>query len=120
VYLASNDAGFLNLHSSGALGEAFNDFSPDLHRASFAVDINTGWESNVTGVGARSQGKEFRISRTILPGATVKMAGGLIIVNETIRETANFPADFGFANADDWVELVLPAPSEPEDSPGVR
>lgn len=115
VYLAANDDGFLNLHSSAALGEAFNPFSPDLRRATFAVDRNTGWESNVTGIGARSQGKEFRISRAILPGPTVRAAGSMIVVNETMRETASFPARFGFANADDWVELVLPAASEPEE-----
>jgi hypothetical protein len=114
VYLASNDAGFLNLHSSGALGEGFNNFSPDLHRAAFTVDSNTGWESNVTGAGARSQGKEFRISRAVLPGPTVKLAGGMMVVNQTMRESASFPARFGFANPDDWVELVLPTGSEAE------
>jgi len=109
VYLATSEREFLNLHSSGALGEGLNSFSPDLRRAAFTVDSNTGWESNVTGIGARTQGKEYKISRAILPGVIVKMAGGMTIVNWTMRETANFPEHYGFGDADDWVVLVLPA-----------
>lgn len=52
VYVALNDSEFLNLHSSGALAEAVNSFSPDLRRPEYAVGSHAGWESNVTGVGA--------------------------------------------------------------------
>jgi hypothetical protein len=108
VYLASNNREFLNLHSSGALGEGVNSFSPDLQRPAFSVGRNTGWQSNVTGIGVRSQGKEFRISRELFPSDTVRMAGGMIVVNSTMRETANFPARYSFGSTDGWVELVLP------------
>ena len=118
VYLASSDSAFLNLHSSGALGEGVNRFSPDLKQPDFFVDRNTGWQSNVTGIGARSEGKEFKISRELFPGPTVKMAGGMMVVNRTMRETGNFPADFGFESTDGWMELVLPEPEDgDEDSP---
>jgi hypothetical protein len=38
----------------------------------------------------------------------------MMVVNQTMRESASFPARFGFANPDDWVELVLPTGSEAE------
>lgn len=108
VYLASSDSAFVNLHSSGALGEGVNRFSPDMQRPAFSLERNAGWQSNVTGIGAHSQGKEFKISRKLCPGVAVKMAGGMIVVNRTMRETANFPARYDFANTDGWTELVLP------------
>lgn len=109
VYLATSDTEFLNLHSSGALGEGVNAFSPDLHVASFSLGRNTGWESNVTGKGARCQGKEYKISRELVPPDGVKMAGGMIVVNKTMTERATFPDDPKplFSDADAWRPLVL-------------
>ncbi len=108
VYLATSDKEFLNLHSSGALGEGVNAFSPDLRIASFVLGRNTGWESNVTGKGVHCQGKEYKISRGLLP-ADVKIAGGMIVVNRTMRESATFPSEPQplFSDADAWRPLVL-------------
>jgi hypothetical protein len=55
------------------------------------------------------QGKEFRISRARLPGGTVRLAGGMGVVNMTMRANAAFPKSHGFNSADAWAELVLPA-----------
>jgi hypothetical protein len=107
VYLAINDREFLNLHSSAALGEGINSFSADLERAAFAVVNNTGWESNVTGIGARAQGKEFKLSRQKLPGSILRLAGGLMVVNREFRERAGWPERFDFAGATEWAEAVL-------------
>ena len=107
VYLAINDREFLNLHSSGALGEDINSFSADLERATFSVGNNTGWESNVTGMGARAQGKEFKLSRRKLPGSILRLAGALIVVNREIRERAVWPEGLDFTGATEWVEAVL-------------
>lgn len=109
VYFALNGREFLNLHSSGALGEGGNLFSPDSRGPEYSIGIYEGWDSNVTAIGTRGQGKEFRVRRDKLPVTTVKMAGGMTVVNRAIRETARFPLNYGFENADRWVELVLPA-----------
>jgi len=111
VYLATDDRQFLNLHSSGALGEGINSFSGDLERAAFSVGNSTGWESNVTATGVRAQGKEFKISRQKLPGSVLRLAGGLIVANREIRERALFPDRFDFGGATGWVEVLLPLSS---------
>ncbi len=108
VYLEINDREFLNLHSSAALGEGINSFSEALDRAAFSVGNNTGWESNVTGAGARAQGKEFKISRQKLPGPILRLAGGMIVVNTEIRERATWPDRLDFGGATEWVEILLP------------
>lgn len=107
VYIAINDREFLNLHSSGALGEGVNRFSEDLERAAFSVGNSTGWESNVTASGARAQGKEFKINRQRLPGSTFKLTSGLIVANREVREATRFPDRFDFAGETEWVEVVL-------------
>ncbi len=117
VYIAINEDEFLTLHSSGALGEGTSAFSPGLRGPAFAVGNAVGWQSNVTGTGVRSEGKEFRISRGKLPGATIKAAGGMIVVSATIRERAGFPGAFGFESPAGWMELVLPGTMLPETSP---
>jgi hypothetical protein len=53
------------------------------------------------------QGKEFRISRARLPGATVRLAGGMGVVNMTMRAYAAFPKGHGFSSTAKWAELVL-------------
>ena len=68
------------------------------------------WESNamprsVAGV----QGKEFKVSRVKLPGGTVRLAGGMGVVNMTMRANAAFPKSHGFSSVEKWAELVLPA-----------
>jgi hypothetical protein len=108
VFLATSDRQFLCLHSSGALGEGVNAFSSDLRKATFSLGSITGWESNVTAIATRCQGKEYRISRTKLPAATLKVAGGLMVVNRTMRESGGFPAGMDFSGPSRWVELVLP------------
>jgi hypothetical protein len=109
VYLATSDKEFLNLHSSGALGEGVNAFSPDLRVAAFSIGQNNGWESNATGRGVRSQGKEYKISRALLPNDSVRMAGGMIVVNKTMTERGTFPDEPNplFADPDTWRPLVL-------------
>jgi len=109
VYIAVSDREFLNLHSSGALGEGVNRFSESLERAAFGVGNSMGWESNVTGRGARAEGKEFKINRQKLPGSILKLASGLIVANSEVRETAQFPDRFNFADPVEWIEIVLPS-----------
>ena len=107
IYLAINDREFFNLHSSGALGEGVNSFAPDLRRAAFTVGRSSGWESNVSRAGGRLHAKEYRIARQKLPRGVLKAAGGLMVVNREMRETANFPEHYDFTSASGWVELVL-------------
>jgi hypothetical protein len=109
VYLATSDKEFLNLHSSGALGEGVNAFSPDLRVASFSIGRNSGWESNVTGKGVRCEGKEFKISRALLPADRVMLAGAMTVVNETMRERGTFPHEPWppFSDLDAWRPLAL-------------
>jgi hypothetical protein len=116
VYVATGDRQFINLHSSGSLGEGVNDLPPQGGRTTFTIVAPLGasratwWESNamprsVAGV----QGKEFKISRARLPGGIVRLAGGMGVVNTTIRESVSFPMNHGFSSTDAWAELVLPA-----------
>ncbi len=109
VYLATSDKEFLALHSSGALGEGVNAFSPDLRVASFSIGRNSGWESNVTGKGVRCQGKEFKISRALVPGDGVIMAGAMIVVNGAMKELGTFPHEPWppFSDTDAWRPLAL-------------
>ena len=83
VYVATSDRQFINLHSSGSLGEGVNDLPLQGGRTTFTVVAPLGasraawWESNamprsVAGV----QGKEFKVRRARLPGGTVRLAGG--------------------------------------------
>lgn len=109
VYVALNDSAFYALHSSGALGEGVNRFSHDLARASFSLGNNEGWESNIGERGAVSAGKEFRIRLHKLAGASVRIAGGIMAVSASRRESANFPSDYDFSSAESWVELILPS-----------
>lgn len=111
VYVATGDGRFLNLHSSGSLGEGLNDFPPEGGRTSFSVGTAVGWESNVTRTPARLQGKEYRISRARLPGTTVRLAASMSMVSFTLRESVSFPQGHGFGSADAWAELVLPPPT---------
>jgi len=108
VYVATSDTEFLNLHSSGSLGEGVNSFPPEGGRTRFSAGNATGWESNVARVPARIQGKEYKISRAKLPGASVRFAALMSMLSFTVRETVKFPKDHGFNNADGWAELVLP------------
>lgn len=111
VYVAMNDTQFVNLHSSGSLGEGMNTFPSDGRRPGFSVGNATGWESNVARTPARIQGKEYRISRTRLPGTTVRMAAFMSMMSSTLRESVSFPKDYDFSSPDGWAELVLPPPS---------
>jgi len=115
VYVATSDKQFVNLHSSGSLGEGVNDLPLQGGRTTFTIVAPLGasraawWESNamprsVAGV----QGKEFKVSRARLPGGTVRLAGGMGVVNMTMRANAAFPKGHGFNSADAWAELVLP------------
>ena len=54
------------------------------------------------------QGKEFKIRRARLPGGTVRLAGGMGVVNMTMRANAVFPKGHGFSSTEKWAELVLP------------
>ena len=108
VYVATSDKQFVNLHSSGSLGEGMNDFPPQGGHPNFSVGNATGWESNATPREARLQGKEFKISRARLPGTTVRLAGSMGVVNRAMRESVSFPKDLGFSSPDGWVELILP------------
>jgi hypothetical protein len=38
----------------------------------------------------------------------VRLAGGMGVVNMTMRANAAFPKGHGFSSADAWAELVLP------------
>lgn len=107
VYVATSDKEFLNLHSSGSLGEGVNPFPPEGGQAKYSVGNAKGWESNVARVPARIQGKEYRISRAKLPGPTVRLAGGMMVVNFTMRESVSFPKGHGFSGPEKWAELVL-------------
>jgi len=126
VYVATSDRQFVNLHSSGALGEGVNDFPLQGGRTRFSVvtppggNRATGWESNATPRETRVQGKEFKINRAKLPGATVRLAAVMMVVNSAMRETGNFPKDHGFSSADGWAELVLPAKSARPDADGLE
>ena len=111
VYVATGDGRFLNLHSSGSLGEGLNDFPPEGGRTSFSVGTAVGWESNVARTPTRLQGKEYRISRARLPGTTVRLAAFMSMVSPTLRESVSFPQGHGFGSADAWAELVLPPPT---------
>lgn len=108
VYVATSDKEFLNLHSSGSLGEGVNHFPPEGGQAKYAVGNATGWESNFARLPAHIQGKEYKISRTKLPGPTVRLAGVMMVVNYTMRESVRFPKDHGFSGPEKWAELVLP------------
>jgi hypothetical protein len=108
VYVATGQGRFINLHSSGSLGEALNDLPLEGGPPSFAVGNAVGWESNVSRTPARLQGKEYRISRARLPGTTVRLAAFMAMVSVTLRESISFPPDHGFASTDAWAELVLP------------
>jgi len=115
VYVATSDKQFVNLHSSGSLGEGVNDLPLQGGRTTFTIVAPLGasraawWESNamprsVAGV----QGKEFKISRARLPGGTVRLAGGMGVVNMSMRANAAFPKGHGFSSIEKWAELVLP------------
>jgi hypothetical protein len=115
VYVAKSDKQFVNLHSSGSLGEGVNDLPLQGGRTTFTIVAPLGasraawWESNamprsVAGV----QGKEFKVSRARLPGGTVRLAGGMGVVNMTVRANAAFPKGHGFSSTAAWAELVLP------------
>jgi len=108
LYLAVNDGEFLNLHSTGALGEGKNGFSAGLGSPAFTVGRTTGWESNVAKRPVRAQGKEYKISRRKLPGAGARVAAVMMVANSDMRETANFPEHFSFESPAGWVALVLP------------
>ena len=126
VYVATSDKEFLNLHASGSLGEGVNDLPLQGGRPKFSVvtppggNRATGWESNATPRETRVQGKEFKINRAKLPGATVRLAAVMMVVNSAMRETGNFPKDHGFSSADGWAELVLPAKSARPDADGLE
>jgi hypothetical protein len=115
VFVATSDKQFINLHSSGSLGEGVNDLPLQSGRTTFTIVAPLGasraawWESNamprsVAGV----QGKEFKISRARLPGRTVRLAGGMGVVNMSMRANAAFPTGHGFSSVEKWAELVLP------------
>lgn len=114
VYVATGERTFVNLHSSGALGEGENTIPLAGGRTRFEVVTPPGgsraawWESNATPRDpAVVDGKEFKISRSRLPGGTLRLAGSIAAVSRTLREEASFPADRGFASFDAWAELAL-------------
>jgi hypothetical protein len=115
VYVATSDKQFVNLHSSGSLGEGVNDLPLQGGRTTFTIVAPLGasraawWESNATPRSvAGVQGKEFKISRARLPGGAVRFAGGMGVVNMTMRANAAFPKGHGFSSVEKWAELILP------------
>ncbi|MRS03901.1 hypothetical protein EG832_11880, partial [bacterium] len=111
VYIAINDAEFCNLHSSDRLAEGVNKFSADLKQAKYSLDVVNGWEANsgshVRDNDLNCNGVEYKISRKKIAGHSIKMAAGILAVNFSFRESGNFPADFGFDDADKWMELII-------------
>ena len=78
-------------------------------RAPLGASRAAWWESNAMPRSAAGvQGKEFKIGRARLPGATVRLAGGMGVVNMTMRENVSFPKGYDLSSAGKWAELVLP------------
>ena len=112
VYFSTNSTEFYNLHSSGRLAEGINRFSADLKQPKYSLEEVAGWEANfgshVRENDLNCKGNEYKISLSKIKSRTLKMACGILAVNVSFRESANFPVNYSYKNSNNWVELILP------------
>lgn len=112
VYFSTNGKEFYNLHSSARLAEGINKFSADLKQPKYSIEEVSGWEANfgshVRENDLNCKGNEYKISLSKIKSRTLKMACGIMAVNFSYRESANFPVYYSYKNSENWVELILP------------
>lgn len=129
IRFTENGKDFYLLHVSGRLGQGV---SPVPGNRRFEMGDIKNWESNLSiedetkaeawvaagrpidkyvEVVEKVDGKEFRIDREMLAGNRLKFTLGWIEIADDGKTTYNYPDDVSFENADNWVELILPAPT---------